>query len=238
MSQNQKSTGIPGWAKALIVVAGVGGALAIVYYAITNIFSAGVNAYKTIYEQEYSDLLQKMAGYVQQNGSSQTGFTATQEQAITVENTALANTAKGLTAAANAETDAVVEIALGIVAGAAIVAIFGIGFPAYLKYRLTQTGKTEFTQYAITYATIGAVADDLNSMGGLASIQASNMISSAQQMFQTYSLPAMQQLQAGLQADLANLVGAELLTAQEWISLLTDEMAYIPTLLLVPPLAM
>jgi len=80
LSQNQ---GIPGWAKALIAIAGVGAAIYIVYYAVTNVFSAGVNAYKQLYQQQYNALLQKMAGYIKANASSNTGFTASQQQAIT-----------------------------------------------------------------------------------------------------------------------------------------------------------
>ena len=150
-------------------------------------------------------------------------------------------TLKGLAAAANAPYNlaySVVATLIGAVCATAfIIKFFGPSFQTWVNRRLGLTGKTAFTQYAISYATIGAVADELNSMGGIAVTQATNMISSAQQMFTTQSLPQMQTLQAGLQADLATLTGLELLAAQEMISLLTYEMAYIPTTLLIPPLA-
>jgi hypothetical protein len=64
--------------------------------------------------------------------------------------------------------------------------------------------------------------------------QAANLITTAQQMFQTIDQPAMTEQIATLQTTLTTLVGAELLAAQQMISLLSTDMEAIPDILVTP----
>lgn len=230
MSTNgNKNQGIPGWAKALIVIGAVGAAIYIVYYAVTNIFSAGVNAYKQLYQQEYNALLQKMAGYVKANGSTQTGFTATQQQAITQEENILQQTQQGLSAAANGLTNALMWTIIGSVS-AVVIGVAGVA--ALKTFLQSKYGNKPTSAYAYTYSVTRVMADELSQMGYLT--QSANLISTAQQMFQNIDQPAMTEQIASLQTSLATLIGAELLAAQQMISLLTMDIAVIPAILVTP----
>ena len=226
MSQNQ---GIPGWAKAIIAIGAVGGALAIAYYAVTNIFSAGVNAYKQLYQQQYNALLQKMAGFVQQNGTSSTGFTATQQQSIAQEENILQQTQQGLAAAANGLTTALMWTIIGSITA---VTLGAVGAAALKSFIQTKYGNNGASAYSYTYAVTRVMADELVQMGY--SVQSANLISSAQQMFQSVDQPVMTEQITSLQTSLATLTGVELLAAQQMISLLTIDITAIPSILATP----
>ena len=225
-NQNQ---GIPGWAKALIALAGVGAAIYIVYYAVTNVFGAGVSAYKQLYQQQWNALMQKMANYVKANGASSTGFTATQQQAITQEENILQQTQQGLSAAANGLTNSLMWTIIGV----ATAAVIGASAVAILKnYWQTKNGGAAATTYGYTYSVTRVIADELEQMGN--STQAANVISSAQQMFQSTDQPAMMEQITSLQTSLATLTGVELLAAQQMISLLSVDIEAIPDILVTP----
>ena len=226
MSQNQ---GIPGWAKALIAIAGVGAAIYIVYYAVTNVFSAGVNAYKQLYQQQYNALLQKMAGYIKANASSNTGFTASQQQAITQEERILQQTQQGLSAAANGLTNALMWTIIGVATAAVLGAVGASALKSFLQAKY---GRNPASAYSYTYSVTRIIADELEQMGY--PTQAANLITTAQQMFQTIDQPAMTEQIATLQTTLTTLVGAELLAAQQMISLLSTDMEAIPDILVTP----
>jgi predicted PurR-regulated permease PerM len=226
LSQNQ---GIPGWAKALIAIAGVGAAIYIVYYAVTNVFSAGVNAYKQLYQQQYNALLQKMAGYIKANASSNTGFTASQQQAITQEERILQQTQQGLSAAANGLTNALMWTIIGVATAAVLGAVGASALKSFLQAKY---GRNPASAYSYTYSVTRIIADELEQMGY--PTQAANLITTAQQMFQTIDQPAMTEQIATLQTTLTTLVGAELLAAQQMISLLSTDMEAIPDILVTP----
>jgi hypothetical protein len=226
LSQNQ---GIPGWAKARIAIAGVGAAIYIVYYAVTNVFSAGVNAYKQLYQQQYNALLQKMAGYIKANASSNTGFTASQQQAITQEERILQQTQQGLSAAANGLTNALMWTIIGVATAAVLGAVGASALKSFLQAKY---GRNPASAYSYTYSVTRIIADELEQMGY--PTQAANLITTAQQMFQTIDQPAMTEQIATLQTTLTTLVGAELLAAQQMISLLSTDMEAIPDILVTP----
>jgi hypothetical protein len=226
MSQNQ---GIPGWAKALIAIAGVGAAIYIVYYAVTNVFGAGVNAYKQLYQQQYNALLQKMAGYIKQNASSNAGFTASQQQAIAVEERVLAQTQQGLAAASNGLTSALMWTIIGSVTA---VVLGAVGAAALKSFLQSKYGNNAASAYSYTYSLTRVIADELEQMGY--PTQAANLVTTAQQMFQNVDQPAMAEQVASLQSSLATLIGADLLAAQQMISMLTIDIEAIPDILVTP----
>ena len=226
MSQNQ---GIPWIVKALLVVAGVGAGVYLVYYVVTNVFSAGVNAYKQLYQQQYNALLQKMAGYIKQNGSSNAGFTASQQQAIATEERVLAQTQQGLSAAANGLTNALMWTIIGTVTAVVLGAVGAAALKAFLQAKY---GNSSPSAYAYTYSVTRVMADELEQMGY--STQASNLISTAQQMFQTIDQVSINEQIASLQTSLATLTGVELLAAQQMINMLSYDVAAIPDILVTP----
>ena len=220
---------MPGWTKALIAIAGVGAAIYIVYYAVTNVFGAGVNAYKELYQQQYNALLQKMAGYIKQNGSSNTGFTQAQQDAIAVEERVLAQTQQGLSAAANGLTNSLMWTIIGV----ATVAVIGaVGFTALKTFLNAKYGNKPASAYGYTYSVTRVMADELSQMGY--PTQAANLVTTAQQMFQDVDLPAMQEQIASLSTSLATLTGVELLAAQQMISLVSLDIEVIPEILVTP----
>ena len=226
MSQNQ---GIPGWAKAIIAIAGVGTALVIVYYAVTNLFSAGVNAYKQLYQQQYNALLQKMANYIKTNANSNAGFTASQQDAIAVEQRALAQTQQGLSAAANGLTDALMWTIIGSITAVVIGTVALAALRSFLKAKY---GNQPASVYGYTYSVSRVMADELSQMGY--QTQAANLVSSAQQMFEEVDLPAMTEQVSSLSTSLATLTGVELLAAQQMINLLSLDINVIPDILATP----
>ena len=226
MSQNQ---GIPGWAKALIAIAGVGAAIYIVYYAVVNVFGAGVTAYKQLYQQQYNALLQKMAGYVKQNAGTNAGFTAQQQQAIAVEERVLAQTQQGLAAASNGLTSALMWTIIGSVTA---VVLGAVGAAALKSFLQSKYGNNAASAYSYTYSLTRVIADELEQMGY--PTQAANLVTTAQQMFQNVDQPAMAEQVASLQSSLATLIGADLLAAQQMISMLTIDIEAIPDILVTP----
>ena len=64
--------------------------------------------------------------------------------------------------------------------------------------------------------------------------QAANLVTTAQQMFQNVDQPAMAEQVASLQSSLATLIGADLLAAQQMISMLTIDIEAIPDILVTP----
>ena len=76
------------------------------------------------------------------------------------------------------------------------------------------------------------MADELEQAGY--PTQAANVISSAQQMFQSTDQPAMMEQITSLQTSLATLTGVELLAAQQMISLLSVDIEAIPDILVTP----
>jgi len=226
MSQNQ---GIPGWAKVIIAIAGVGAAIYIVYYAVTNVFSAGVNAYKALYQQQYNALLQKMAGYIKANGSSNAGFTAAQQDAIAVEERVLAQTQQGLSAAANGLTDALMWTIIGSVTA---VVIGAVGVAALRSFLKAKYGNNAASAYGYTYSVTRVMADELSQMGY--QTQAANLVNTSQQMFEQVDMPAMTEQIACLSTSLATLTGVELLAAQQMINMLSLDIQAIPEILVTP----
>jgi hypothetical protein len=228
MSQNTNQ-GIPSWVKALIAIAGVGAAIFVVYYAVTNLFSAGVNAYKQLYQQQYNALLQKMAGYVKQNASSNTGFTAAQQQAIAVEERVLAQTQQGLAAASNGLNSTLMWTIIGSVTA---VVIGAVGAAALKSFLQAKYGSKAASTYGYTYSVTRVIADELSQMGY--STQAANIVTTAQQMYQQVDLPAMTEQIASISTSLATLTGVELLAAQQMINMLTLDIEAIPVILVTP----
>jgi predicted transcriptional regulator len=225
MSKNQ-SQGIPGWVKALIAIGAVGAGIYLVYYTVTNIFGAGVNAYKEMFEQQYDALLKKMDTYVKQNGSS--GFTPVQQQAIAEEEKILALTEQGLADASNGLYSTLITVTEIMVAGAAAVGISAVIIRAWIN----KTGQKAYTGHGASYIAARSIADQLATQGNY--VQATNLISSLQTMYQTIDLSMMQQTVASLQASLPNLVGVQLLTAQQMITQLNIEVSAIPIWLSMP----
>jgi len=228
MSQPQKQ-GIPGWVKIIIALAGVGAAIYVVYYVVTNVFSAGVNAYKELYQQQYNALLQKMDNYIKQNASSNTGFTEAQQQAIAVEERVLAQTQQGLSAAANGLTNSLMWTIIGV---ATVTVIGAVGFAALKTFLNAKYGNKPASAYGYTYSVARVMADELSQMGY--PTQAANLVTTAQQMFQEVDLPAMQEQIASLSTSLATLTGVELLAAQQMISLVSLDIEVIPDILVTP----
>jgi len=226
MSQYQ---GIPGWAKALIAIAGVGAAIYIVYYAVVNVFGAGVTAYKQLYQQQYNALLQKMAGYVKQNAGTNAGFTAQQQQAIAVEERVLAQTQQGLAAASNGLTSALMWTIIGSVTA---VVLGAVGAAALKSFLQSKYGNNAASAYSYTYSVARVIADELVQMGY--PTQAANMVTTSQQMFQQVDLPAMTEQIASLSTSLATLTGVELLAAQQMINMLSLDIQAIPLILVTP----
>jgi hypothetical protein len=225
-SQNQ---GTPGWAKAVIGIGAVAGVLAIGYYAVVNVFGAGVSAYTKLYQQQWNALMQKMANYVKQNGTSSTGFTASQQQAITQEENILQQTQQGLSAAVNGIDNALMWTIIGV----ATAAVIGASAVAILKnYWQTRNGGSAATTYGYTYSVTRVIADQLEQMGY--PTESANLVSSAQDMFQNVDQPSMNEQIASLQTSLATLTGVELLAAEQMITLLTADIAIIPDILVTP----
>jgi len=228
-TKSNQNQGIPGWAKALIALGAVGGALVIVYYTVTNVFGAGVSAYKQLYQQQWNALMQKMANYVKQNGANQTGFTATQQQAITQEENILQQTQQGLSAAANGLTNSLMWTIIGV-STAAIIGAFAT--KTINNYWKSRNGGKAASTYGYTYTVTRVIADELSEMGYRT--QAANVVSTAQQMFQNTDQPAMMEQITSLQTSLATLTGVELLAAQQMISLLSIDIEAIPEILVTP----
>ena len=226
MSQNQS---IPGWAKALIAIVAVGAGIYVVYYAVTNIFSAGVSAYKQLYQQQYNALLQKMANYIKANANSNAGFTQAQQDAIKVEEAVLAQTQQALSAAANGLTDSLMWTIIGVSTAAVIGAV---GLAALKTFLKSKYGSQPASVYGYTYSVTRVMADELSQMGY--PTQAANIVSSAQQMFEEVDLPAMQEQITSLSTSLATLTGVELLAAQQMINLLSLDIQAIPDILVTP----
>ena len=226
MSQNQ---GMPGWAKAIIAISGIGIAIYVVYYAVTNVFGAGVNAYKELYQQQYNALLQKMAGYVKGNAGSNAGFTASQQQAIAVEERVLAQTQQGLAAASNGLTSALMWTIIGSVTAVVLGAVGAAALRAFLQ---SKYGNKAASVYGYTYSMSRVIADELSQMGY--PTQAANIVTSSQQMFQEVDLPAMTEQIASISTSLATLTGLELLAAQQMINILSLDIQVIPDILVTP----
>ena len=200
-----------------------------VYYVVTNVFGAGVTAYKQLYQQQWNALMQKMNNYVQQDGSTASGFTPVQQAAITQEENILQQTQQGLTAASNGLTNSLMWTIIGSVTAVVI----GAGAVAALNnYWKTKRGGAAASTYAYTYSVTRALADELSQMGY--TTQAANMVTTAQQMFQNIDQPAMTEQITSLQTSLATLTGSELLAAQQMITLLQADVMEIPDILATP----
>jgi hypothetical protein len=221
-----KSLATPSWAKAIVAIGGLVVAGGTIYYIVTNTIGAGVNAYKEMYEKQYNELVVKMAGYVNQNGTN--GFTASQQQAISEEEKILSLTEQGLANASNGITNTIITIAEIVVGGAVAVGISA----AVVRGWLSRSGNKIATGQGAGYIAARSMADQLAYNGRR--IQATNVISSMNTMYQVLDLPVMQQSVSSLQASLPALTGIQLLTAQQLITQFQFEMSVIPTLLAAP----
>jgi hypothetical protein len=220
---------MPGWSKAVIAIAALAAGVYVVYYAVTNVFGAGVNAYKQLYQQQWNALMQKMANYVKQNGSSSTGFTASQQDSITQEENILQQTQQGLSQAANGLTNSL----MWTIIGTATAVVIGASAVAILKnYWQARNRGAAASTYAYSYSVTRVIADELSQMGY--QIEAANVVTSAQQMFQEIDQPAMMEQISSLQTSLATLTGSALAAAQQMISLLQMDVEAIPDILSTP----
>lgn len=213
------------WSKYLLPITVIGAGAVAVYYIITNIFNAGVDAYKDMWKQQYDALIKKMDAYQKSNPE---GFTTAQQQNIDEEEKVLQLTTQGLANAANALYNTLTW--LGVIAGASIVAL-GIGKAIVDKW-FNKTKGQWGTAHGPSYIAIMSMADDLAIRGY--PLQATNLVSSAQTMFQTLDLPFMQQTVTTLQSQLPTLVGIQLLVAQQMIASINIEMAAVPIWLTTP----
>jgi len=117
--------------------------------------------------------------------------------------------------------------------GVATAAVLGaVGASALKSFLQAKYGRNPASAYSYTYSVTRIIADELEQMGY--PTQAANLITTAQQMFQTIDQPAMTEQIATLQTTLTTLVGAELLAAQQMISLLSTDMEAIPDILVTP----
>lgn len=214
---------IPWWAK-LVLYGGIAtGALVILYYTVRNIFLGGVDAYKDMWKQQYQALMIKMADYQKSNPS---GFTTSQQQNIAEEEKVLQLTTQGLANATQGLYNTLTWMFGTIIVVAGVVGIVSIS-----KW-LDRTKGQWNTAHGAGYIVIMGIADDLATNGY--PIQATNLVASAQSMFQTFDLPFMQQTITTLQSQIPILTGIQLLVAQQMVSTLTMEISFIPVWLTTP----
>jgi len=224
--ENKKQDkGLPWWGKLALYGGIAGGGLAIVYYLVNNIFMGSVNTYKDMWVKQYDALLQKMANYTKSNPD---GWTTTQQLNVNTEEKILDQTTKGL---ANA-TSNLEDLGVYIIAGLTAIGITAVISKAALSYFRSRSGGQVRTAAGAGYIAIMSFADYMNANG--APIYAENLVSVSRTMFEAYDLPYMQQVTSSLQAQLPNLVGVQLIVAQQAIEALTIEAAVIPLLLSAP----
>lgn len=216
---------MPEWAKILLYIGLPVSALAIVGYIVYGWLTSGVNAYKDMWTQQYNALVNKMAEYQKSNPE---GFTPAQQQNIAEEEKVLQMTSQGLANSVGGLYNTLVWMTTIIVGG--LVAV-GIGTAIVNKW-LNKTKGQWNTAHGASYIAIMSMADDLALRGF--PLQATNLVASAQTMYQTLDLPYMQSTIQQLTDSLAYLTGVQLLVAQQMIATLNLEIAYIPFWLATP----
>lgn len=215
----------PWWAK-LVLYGGIAtGALVIVYFTLRSIFLGGIDAYKDMWSKQYNELIRKMAGYTQSNPD---GFTTAQQQNIAEEEKVLQLTTQGLAEASNGLYNTLIWMTAIVVGG--LVAV-GVGSAIVNKWVNKTKGQWN-TASAVPYIAIMSFADDLATRGY--PTQATNLVASAQTMFQTFDMPFMQSTIQTLQNSLPQLTGIQLLVAQQMIAVLNVELINIPIWLTTP----
>lgn len=227
-----KSEGIPGWAKAAIIGGAAIAGIVVIGDVVYGTLTSGVNTYKALLDKQYQDFLKKTSGYTSSNPN---GFTTAQQQSISYETTIMGQTAQGLAKASQSLTDlgALAINNITILVGAGILAV-GIGVAAakVIPKLRADAGKPIQTAQAMDYATIETFAEYFAESGY--GVEAANIMASAQQTFQTYDQPVMQQSINSLNAALPTLTGIDLYIAQLQIEALSMEMSIIPTWLAMP----
>lgn len=224
MSKEQ-STGIPWWGKLVLYGGIVVGGIAVVSLAISSFFMGPVNAYKDMWAKQYEALLNKMANYTKTNPE---GWTAPQQLNVNEEEKILDQTTQGLADAARGVYDLGTQIIIGLTT-IGVSAVVAAKVVSYLKSR---TGGQVRTGQGAGYIAIMGFADYLATNGY--PTYATNLISTSQTMFQAHDLPYMQQTVNIIQSQLPNLVGVQLIVAQQMIEALNIEMATIPIWLHMP----
>lgn len=210
---------IPEWAKILLYIGLPVGALVIVGWVAYSWVTSGVNAYKDMWTQQYNGLANKMAEYQKSNPE---GFTTAQQQNIAEEEKVLQLTTQGLANATNGLYNTLEFMAVTVTVG--LVAL-GIGKTIIDKWFSKTKGQWN-TAHGASYIAIMSMADNLALQGF--PLQATNLVASAQTMYQTLDLPYMQSTIQQLQGSLSYLTGVQLLVAQQMITALNIEIAAIP----------
>ena len=222
---SQSNQGIPWWGK-LVLYGGIAvGGLAVVSMAISSFFLGPVNAYKDMWTKQYEALVNKMAAYTKSNPD---GWNSSQQLNVNEEEKILDQTTKGLADSARG----VYDLGTQIIVGLTVVGISAVVASKVVSYLKNRSGGQVRTAQGASYIAIMGFADYLNTNGY--PINATNLISASQTMFQAYDLPYMQQTVSLLQAQLPNLVGVQLIVAQQMIEALNVEMATIPVWLSMP----
>lgn len=219
------SENIPWWGKLVLYGSLAIGSLIVIGYAITTYLLGPINTYKDMWNKQYQALLAKMANYQMSNPN---GWTTAQKQNVAEENSILAQTTQGLATASKGITDLGTQIIEGL-AAVGITYVIASKVVAYLKSR--SSGQVRTAQ-AASYAGVMSFADYLAENGF--PTQATNLISTAQVMFQVYDQPYMQQTIINLQNSLPSLTGVDLIVAQQMIEALNIEITAIPLLLIAP----
>ena len=222
---SRKNQGVPWWAKLILYGGITTGGIVAIYYIISSVFLGGINAYKDMWKQQYDALITKMANYQKSNPD---GFTTAQQQNIAEEEKVLQLTTQGLANASQSLQNTIVYITGVIVAGCVIA---GISYTVVTKWLNRTQGQLK-TAHGAGYISIMSLADDLASKGY--PLQATNLVASAQTMFQSIDLPFMQQTIISLNSQIPMLTGVQLLVAQQMVSALTLEISVIPIWLATP----
>ena len=212
-----------------LLYAGLGaGGIVAIYFVLSSFLSSPINAYKAMWQQQYADLVEKMDSYTKSNPN---GWTAQQQANIKGEEWILAQTSAGLANASNGLTD------IGLLAVGVAGAVGGsIAAMKYLPNCIAKIQSLRANQKpeveAVSYATIASFANEMIEEGNPTAATA--LMSSAQQLFQAYDLPYMQQYATQLQASLTSLSGVELIVAEQTLEAVNLSIEAIPTFLALP----
>lgn len=216
-----------GWKKWLVYLGIGAGVVGAGYLFLSNFLVNPVSVYEKMFKDQYAALVKKMQTYTSTNPD---GWTPSQQQNVSQENSILSQTAAGLAAS----SQGVIDLSIAIVAGATAIGISAVIARAALRRFGDRTGGTVRTGQGAYTVTVSYLADTLAQQGYL--IEATNLLATARQTFEVYDLPYMQQTVNALTESLPLLSGIDLIVTQQLIEAFTVEMAVIPVILALPPL--